>query len=97
MVWLLKDVKLPRKYLHGILFIALAFLPTSLVYTNMIMSELVLETCLFWAFFLLILYLKWPHQRWILFYNLLLALAVLTKPVFVYFWLPNMLFMAYLV
>ncbi|KAA9325220.1 glycosyltransferase family 39 protein [Adhaeribacter soli] len=97
LVWLLKDVKLPKKYLHSILFIALVFFPTHLVYTNMVMSELVLETCLFWSFFFLILYLKWPHPRWMLFYNLLLALAVLTKPVLVYFWLPNMLFMAYLV
>jgi hypothetical protein len=97
LVWLLKDVKLPKKYLHGILLATLIFFPTRLVYTNMIMSELVLETGLFWAFFCLVKYLQNPNPRLMLLYNVLLAFSVLTKPVLVYFWLPNMVFMAYLV
>ncbi|MFC5270120.1 ArnT family glycosyltransferase [Adhaeribacter terreus] len=97
LVWLLKDVKLPKKYLHGILFFSLLLFPTRLVYTNMVMSELVLETGLFWAFFCLVKYLQTQNPKWMLLYNILLAFSVLTKPVLVYFWLPNMLFMGYLV
>lgn len=97
LVWLIKENKLPKLYLNSLLFLALAFFPTRLVYTNMVMSELVLETGLFWAFFCLVTFLKTWEPRWMLFYNLLLAFAVLTKPVLVYFWLPNLLFMAYLV
>ena len=96
LVWLLKDVKLPKKVLHSFLIVALVLFPTRLVYTNMVMSELVLETCLFWAFFCLMKYQQNQIPRWLIFYNILLAVAVLTKPVLVYFWVPNLLFMGYL-
>jgi hypothetical protein len=96
LLWLVKDVKLPNIFLNSFLFLALVLFPTRLVYTNMIMSELVLETCLFWAFFLLVEFLKTPDSRLSLGYNLLLSMAVLTKPVLVYFWLPNLFLMGYL-
>ena len=96
LVWLLKDVNLPKRMLHSLLILALVLFPTRLVYTNMIMSELVLETTLFWAFFCLVNYLISGNPNLMLVYNLLLALAVLTKPVLVYFWLPNLIFLGYL-
>jgi hypothetical protein len=96
LVWLLKEVKLPKRYLYGFLFLSLSFFPTRLVYTNMIMSELVLETFLFWAFFLLVQFVRNKNPRLIIGFNFLLSLAVLTKPVLVYFWLPNLAFMLWL-
>lgn len=96
LVWLLRNTRLPARLLQGLLLMALLFFPTRLVYTNMVMSELVLETCLFWAFFCLLHYQQSTVARWLLGYNLLLALAVLTKPVLVYFWVPNLLLMGFL-
>ena len=96
LVWLLKEVKLPRELLQGILFLTLLFFPTRLVYINMIMSEIILETFLFWGFFCLFQFILKSAPHLLLVYNLLLCLAVLTKPVLVYFWIPNLLFISYL-
>lgn len=96
LLWLLKDIKISKVHLNIALFLGLIFFPTRLVYTNMIMSEILFETCLFWTFFSFVLYVKSKKTSYILACNILLALAVLTKPVLLYFWLPNMIFMFYL-
>lgn len=96
LLWVLKDVKLPKKYLHGFLFLALLFFPTRFVYSNMIMSEILLETFVFWSFFMILRYLKCRNWYFVLAFNILLSLAVLTKPVLLYFWIPNTLFWVWL-
>jgi hypothetical protein len=78
------------------LFIFIIFFPAQYIYCNMIMSEILLQTLIFWGFYNIIYYLKYKKNSNILYYNILLGLAVLTKPVLVYFWIPNLLFMIYL-
>jgi hypothetical protein len=60
------------------------------------MSEILLQTLIFWGLYNLLYYLKNKKISNILYYNIFLALAVLTKPVLVYFWIPNLLFMSFL-
>lgn len=78
------------------LYIFIVFFPAQYIYVNMIMSEILLQTFIFWALFNLFYYIKNRTTRNIIYYNIILALAVLTKPVLVYFWIPNLIFMAYL-
>lgn len=78
------------------LFVFIVLFPTQYIYTNMIMSEILLQTFLFWALYNLFYYIKHGKNHNIVIYNLLLGLAVLTKPVLVYFWIPNLVFMVYL-
>ncbi|MCU0371708.1 MAG: glycosyltransferase family 39 protein [Ignavibacteria bacterium] len=82
----------PKKILYALIL----FFPSHYIYTNMIMTELILQTLVFWAFFSLFFYLRDQKPGYILSYNIFLSLAVLTKPVLVYFWIPNLIFMAYL-
>lgn len=78
------------------IYVFIVLFPAQYIYVNMIMSEILLQTLIFWAMFNLFYYVKNKNPRSILYYNILLALAVLTKPVLVYFWIPNLIFMAYL-
>ncbi|MCX6163822.1 MAG: glycosyltransferase family 39 protein [Ignavibacteriae bacterium] len=71
-------------------------LPVQFIYANMIMSEILLQTLLFWSFYFFLLYLETNRINYIFLYNTFLALAVLTKPVLVYFWIPNLLLLAYM-
>ena len=74
----------------------LIFLPVQFIYNNMIMSEILLQTLLIWSFFSLFLFIQRGKTGYIIAFNIFLALAVLTKPVLLYFWIPNIIFLAYL-
>ena len=82
--------------IRKILLVFLVLFPTQYIYNNMVMSEILLQTLIFWSLYNLYYYLKLKKQSNILYFNILLGLAVLTKPVLVYFWVPNLLFMIYL-
>jgi hypothetical protein len=79
-----------------IILTAFVLFPTWFIYTNMVMSESILATCIFWAFYHFVRYVQQGKVSSILLYNLFLTLAVLTKPVLMYFWIPNLLLMLYL-
>jgi hypothetical protein len=78
------------------LFAFVVLFPSQYIYNNMIMSETLLQTLIFWGMYNMFYYLKNKKITNILYYNILLSLAVLTKPILVYFWVPSLLFMVYL-
>lgn len=79
-----------------LVLVFLICLPAQFIYANMIMSEMLLQTLLFWSFYFFLLFTEEGKTRHIILCNILLALAVLTKPVLVYFWIPNLLLLIYL-
>ena len=67
------------------------FLPFQYIYCNMIMSEILMQSLIFWSFYYFILYIKEGNTVYVFAYNIFLTLAVLTKPVLLYFWIINFL------
>jgi hypothetical protein len=81
-----------KRYVYALIL----FFPSHYIYTNVIMTELLMQSLIFWAFYNLYLYLRNGKTGNIVLYNAFLSLAVLTKPVLVYFWIPNLIFILYL-
>lgn len=77
-------------------WIGLVFFPVYFVLVNMVMADAVLGFILVMAIFSLYKYLVSHQWIFILFFNLLLGVSVLVKPVMMYFWIPNLLFSVYL-
>lgn len=75
-----------------IVLICFLFYPAQIIYTNIIMSELLLQTFLVSSFYFLIKYSAEKKIIYLLLLNLCLSGAVLTKPVMIYFWIPNILY-----
>lgn len=70
------------------------FYPSQLIYTHLVMSEVLLQGEL--LFMLFVVSSGIAGTRSTLAFNAALCLAMLTKPVMVLFWLPNLAFGAYL-
>ncbi|MDQ3021767.1 MAG: hypothetical protein M3R36_14530 [Bacteroidota bacterium] len=79
-----------------LLIIFIVFYPSQFIMANLIMTEILFQTFLFWSFYNLIQFIKTRENKFILYYNLLIALALLTKPVLYFFWIINFLFILYL-
>jgi len=67
------------------------FFPTQLIYTYTIMAEILLQTLLLLAAASVFHYFLTKRIRFLLFYNIFICGAVLTKPILLYLWLPNIL------
>lgn len=68
------------------------FYPTQIIYTHLVMAEVLLQWMLLSSFYFLVRFQeteKWYHLALC---NLFLGLTALTKPVMVYFWVPNLFF-----
>jgi len=74
---------------------SLLFFPVYLIMVNSIMSDIFLMAWLVLALAFFIQYIKNKKSTWMLFYNLALAAAVMTKPVMMFFWLPNIFITLY--
>lgn len=72
----------------GLLFV---LFPNQLMYASMVMSETLLQTFILLAFYSFIKYLETEKPKWVLLNQAVLALALLTKPVMVYFWVINII------
>lgn len=85
-------------YSNGLIlfWIGLIFFPVYFILVNMIMADALLAFVLVIATFSLHKYLMSHQWIFILFFNLLLGVSVLVKPVMMYFWIPNLLFSVYL-
>ena len=75
---------------------ALVFFPAQLIYSNMIMSEILFQAFVFWAFYFLVKFLREPRGKYLLFYNLLICAGLLTKPVLYLWWIPNLVILGWL-
>jgi len=80
-----------------LLFLPLIFFPTQLIYTNMVMSELLCQAMISLSFYFLILFLIKHGIKDLFLFHIFLSLAILTKPVWYLFWVPELVFMFYLV
>lgn len=87
---------LPGRKVHRWLIAGAIGFPAQLIYSQMVMSELLFQTSLFLGFYNLLIFLEKGNERKLLLYNFYVAAGVLIKPVMVYFWIPNLLFMSYL-
>lgn len=77
------------KYRINLIILLYLFYPAQLIYSNIIMTEIVLQFLLLSSFFLLLRFESERSNKLLLIYNLLIAMAVLTKPVLLYFWILN--------
>jgi 4-amino-4-deoxy-L-arabinose transferase-like glycosyltransferase len=84
------------KHAGSLLAVALVLSPTQLVMPSLVMTEMLLQACLVGALFCLIGYLEQPRSWLAWAHHGCLALAVLTKPVFLLFWLVAPLFWLWL-
>ena len=72
------------------------FYPGQLIYSQMIMAEIVLQFLLLASAWFLIRFLRGKTASNIVMLNCCLAAAVLCKPVMLYFWIPNLLLHVFL-
>jgi len=66
--------------------------PAQIIYTFSIMSEILFQTLLLLSLYFMLLFISSREWKYLLFYNIGISAAVLTKPVLLYFWIPNALF-----
>ncbi len=85
-----------EKYSFAAIPLFALLFPPQAITSNFIMAETLLQTIVFWTFYSFVKYIKTKELKYIFYFNLLLAAGVLTKPVLLYFWIPNILFSLYL-
>jgi len=76
--------------------LVLLFFPIQMIMVNCILADHLLQVWLLLSFGSIVFYLKTNKPVYILLHNILLVLAVMTKPVMMYFWIPNLFFCIYL-
>jgi len=91
---LLKEFEIHISY-PIILFLPLLFFPTQMIYTNMIMSELLCQAMILLSFYSLIMFIIKHRIIDLLLFHLFISLAILTKPVWYLFWIPIVALMIY--
>lgn len=86
---LLKDNFSIKKAALYTVVLCVAF-PNQLLYANMVMSETLLQFLLVAAFYSFVQYYQNPQKKHFIYLNsIALAIALLTKPVMLYFWVIN--------
>jgi hypothetical protein len=65
--------------------------PGQIIYSQMIMAEIILQFLILASVFFLVFFLDRKTWFFIVMLNICLGLAVLCKPAMLYFWLPNLL------
>lgn len=79
----------------GWLVAGLALAPFQLAYPQMLMADLLFQSLVLGAVWAFVRYVLGGGGGWLVGYNLLLGVAVLVKPVLIYFWVPNLALMAW--
>ncbi len=73
------------------IIVSLLIVPSQMIMVNTIGADWLLQFWLTFALFFLVKFIRNGSPDSIAGYNISLALAVLTKPVMMYFWIPNLL------
>ncbi|MBD3320872.1 MAG: hypothetical protein GF350_07245 [Chitinivibrionales bacterium] len=76
-----------------LMFALIVLFPSQLIYTNMIMSEILFQTWLICMVFFWVLYVYKGGQKFLVLYTFSLIAGMLTKPVLFPFTVVNMIFM----
>ena len=71
---------------------AFLFYPAQMIYTQAIMAATLLQMLVLLSVFYLAIFVKSGKSRYLWLMNASLSLALLTKPILVFFWLPNLVF-----
>ena len=69
------------------------FYPAQIIYTHVLMPEVLLQFFVLLAIVALVRFLKSGAAGWLWVLNAALSLAVMTKPILLFFWAPNLLFL----
>ena len=93
-IWFNKNYT--KKNIELFVIIALIFFPSQMIEVNSIMADLLLEILLFLSFLFLYKFYSSTRSIYIILFNLFLAMALLSKPIMLYFWIPNLLYSIYL-
>jgi hypothetical protein len=78
------------------IILTLVFFPTLLILVNSIMTDILLQLWFVLCLAFIIYYFRSKNIWYIILFNLALTLAVFTKPIMLYFWIPNLIFSVYL-
>jgi len=95
-VWQIAGFLFPQSRYRFLLVLLYFLYPAEIIYSQMIMSEILFQFLLLFSFWALTRFLRDQGAAWILAMNIGLGLAVLTKPILVYFWIPNLLYHAWI-
>lgn len=82
-------------YFWVLLFVILY--PSQLIYANLIMTEMLFQTFLFWSVYFCFKFLKSHSLKDLLWNNIFIGLTALTKPVMLVFVFINLLFFIYII
>lgn len=85
----------PEKKVHLFILVGLVLFPNTLLYANMVMSEIFLQSCIVGAIAGAYYYVRDRRQVWLWVSQLAWIAAVFTKPVFLFFWVINALFLCW--
>ena len=66
--------------------------PTQIIYTNIIMAEILLQLTIIITTLFFIKYIQEKKLVYLFYVNICLGCLILIKPVFLFFWIPNLLF-----
>lgn len=72
------------------------FTPSQMIYSNLIMSEILLQFFVALVFLFLVMYLEKQHLIYLIICNILIGILMLIKPVFYLFFIPNFFYMLFL-
>ena len=78
------------------IIVSLLLIPTQMIMVNSIAPEILLEFLLIICLGCISYYIKEKNTWYLIIYNIALSLAVLSKPVMMYFWVPNLILFGYI-
>ncbi len=84
------------RYPYSIIPAFVLLFPPQAITANFVMAEILMQTFVFWSFFFFVKFVRTKETKYVFLYNVLLVIAVLTKPVIVLFWIPNVILSVYL-
>lgn len=82
-------------YFYVLLFVILY--PSQFIYANMVMTEMLFQTFLFWSVYFCFKFLRSYSLKDLIWNNIFIGLAALTKPVLFIFVFINLLFFIYII
>lgn len=96
LLWSLLSFSGVRNPIRLVTVAAFLFYPANVIYTQLIMAGILLQSVLLASLFCLARFLTSGSSRYLWSLNVGLSLALLTKPILMFFWLPNLAFHAWL-
>ena len=84
-----------KKYLL-LIIIPFLFFPSQFIFSNTIMAEILFQTCIFWSFFFIVLFMHEKYIMLLILHSLFIALGIMVKPALYLFWIIEIAIFIYL-